>query len=122
MQEIEKTFGKKLIESQVIRHKIAECARRVESAHSSIEQITYQMSKGVSAFKLAGSLSLLKVECTKNLEYIARETSQIFGGNSYLREGFGAHVERVYRDVRVAAIGGGSEEIMLDLAMRQAKL
>jgi alkylation response protein AidB-like acyl-CoA dehydrogenase len=29
---------------------------------------------------------------------------------------------RAYRDVRVAAIGGGSEEIMKDLAMKQAKL
>ncbi len=31
-------------------------------------------------------------------------------------------VERLYREVRVNAIGGGSEEVLLDLAMRQAKL
>ncbi len=79
--------------------------------------------------KLAGPLALLKLDTTRNLEYIAREgnlnlkkASQIFGGNSYLREGIGANVERVYRDVRVNAIGGGSEEILLDLAMRMAKL
>jgi Acyl-CoA dehydrogenase, C-terminal domain len=28
-------------------------------------------------------------------------------------------VERIYREVRVVAIGGGSEEILLDLAGRQ---
>ena len=37
-------------------------------------------------------------------------------------EGQGAIVERLYREVRGTAIPGGSEEIMLDLAMRQAKL
>jgi hypothetical protein len=30
-------------------------------------------------------------------------------------------VERIYREVRAAAIPGGSEEILLDFAMRQVK-
>ena len=41
---------------------------------------------------------------------------------SYLRTGPGARIERIYREVRVMAIGGGSEEILLDLSMRMAKL
>jgi alkylation response protein AidB-like acyl-CoA dehydrogenase len=49
-----------------------------------------------------------------------REASQIFGGLAYTRGGQGEKVERLYREVRVMAIGGGSEEVMLDLAMRQA--
>jgi alkylation response protein AidB-like acyl-CoA dehydrogenase len=44
------------------------------------------------------------------------------GGNSYLRSGPGCRIERIYREVRVIAIGGGSEEIMMDLAVRLAKL
>ena len=31
-------------------------------------------------------------------------------------------MERLYREVRVNAIGGGSEESLRDLAMKQAKL
>lgn len=31
-------------------------------------------------------------------------------------------VERITREVRIGAVGGGSEEVMLDLGMRQAKL
>ena len=31
-------------------------------------------------------------------------------------------IERVYREVKVMAIGGGSEEIMRDLAVRQMGL
>ena len=47
---------------------------------------------------------------------------QILGGASYVRGGLGARVERLYREVRVNAIGGGSEEILMDLSMKMAKL
>jgi len=40
----------------------------------------------------------------------------IFGSAGYLR---GNLVERIYREVKVMAIGSGSEEIMRDLASRQ---
>ena len=50
------------------------------------------------------------------LEAVAREAAQVLGGASYMT---GSKVERIYREVRVNAIGGGSEEIMLDLAGRQ---
>ena len=49
----------------------------------------------------------------------AKQAAQILGGASYLR---GDTVERLYREVRVQAIGGGSEEIMRDLASRQLGL
>ena len=51
-----------------------------------------------------------------------REASQVFGGLAYTRGGEGEKVERIYRDLRSIAIGGGSEEIMLDLAVRMAML
>ena len=57
-----------------------------------------------------------KVQATLAFEFCAREAAQILGGASYLR---GNVVERLYREVRVQAIGGGSEEIMRDLAARQ---
>ncbi len=38
-----------------------------------------------------------------------------------MKEGAGKVVERLYRDVRASAIPGGSEEILLDFAMRQAR-
>ena len=63
----------------------------------------------------------LEVHATQTFEYCAREASQIFGGASYLRSGPGEVVERLYREVRVMAIGGGSEEIMDDLAMRRMR-
>ena len=50
---------------------------------------------------------------------MSREASQILGGNSIIREGQGQLVERLSREVRAMAIPGGSEEILLDFAMRQ---
>eukprot|EP00913_Durusdinium_trenchii_P012122 g11385.t1 len=70
--------------------------------------------------KLGGHTALCKVQCTKVMEYCAREAAQIFGGLSYSRGGQGEKVERLNREVRAMAIPGGSEEIMLDLGVKQS--
>ena len=59
---------------------------------------------------------LLKNFATESLEWIANESMQIFGGAGYLQ---GSVVERIYRETKVLTIGGGSREIMKDLAARQ---
>lgn len=120
---LRKTFGKPLIEHQVIRHKLMECARHIMSTYGFLLALLGQKPRPEDpAEHLAGPIALCKVQATKALETVARECSQVLGGKAYLRSGPGANVERAYREVRVLAIGGGSEEIMLDLAARQAKL
>lgn len=78
------------------------------------------MHETEAMLKLGGAIAGLKAQATTTFEFCAREASQIFGGLSYSRGGQGAKVERLYRDVRGYAIPGGSEEIMLDLSIRQA--
>lgn len=56
--------------------------------------------------KLGGACALLKVHASKTVEFCAREASQIFGGAAVVREGQGKVVERIYREVRAAAIPG----------------
>jgi len=114
------TFGKKLIFHQLIRFKLAEMARMIESLHDNLERVAFQYSSGIPDFQLGGQCALLKVQASKTLEYCAREASQIFGGSSIVKEGKGKLVERMYREVRGQAIPGGSEEILLDFAIRQA--
>lgn len=117
-----KTFGKTLVQHPVIRWKIAEMARLIEATHHWLEWVTYQMNtmgKLEAGVKLGGQTALLKVQCTKVFEYCAREAAQIFGGLSYTRGGQGEKVERLNREVRAMAVPGGSEEIMLDLGVRQ---
>lgn len=118
-----KTFGKKLIDHPVIRAKIANMARQVEATQSWLEVITHQMNTmniEQQRQRLGGAVALLKAQATKTFEYCAREAAQIYGGLSYTRGGQGEKVERLYREVRAYAIPAGSEEIMLDLGVRQA--
>ncbi|MDG2417030.1 MAG: acyl-CoA dehydrogenase family protein [Pelagibacterales bacterium] len=112
-----KTFGKSLIENQVIKHKLAEMSRKVNATKAYMELLTWKVMNGEQPI---ADLALLKVQASKTMEYCAREAMQILGGAGYLKANSGpGKVERIYREVRVNAIGGGSEEIMLDLASRQ---
>lgn len=118
-----KTFGKRLIDHPVIRLKLAHMARQIEASYNWLENIMFQcqrMDETEATFRLGGAIASLKAQSTTTFEYCAREASQIFGGLSYSRGGQGGKVERLYRDVRAYAIPGGSEEIMLDLSMRQS--
>ncbi len=107
------TFGKPLVTNQAIRHKLADMLRRIQATQAWIDQCAWQVLNG-QAFP--GDFALLKVQATQTMEFCAREACQILGGASFMR---GSRVERIYREVRVMAIGGGSEEIMFDLASRQ---
>ncbi len=111
-----KTFGKRLADHQVIRHKISEMMRKIQATDSYLQAVSRQIQLGNED---AASIALLKVQCSQTMEFCAREAMQIMGGVSYMR---GNRVERIYREVRVNAIGGGSEEIMRDLAARQIGL
>lgn len=104
------TFGMPLWSSPIIRAKVAEMAKRIESTWAWTEALAFSIQNGASAFSVSGSIALLKVTATQCFEYCAREASQIFGGASYVSTGVGELVERLYREVRVMAIGGGSEE------------
>lgn len=110
------TFGKRLADHQVIRHKIAAMLQRINATTAYLEQCAWRVQNGETP---VADLCLLKVQATETLEFCAKEASQILGGASYLR---GSRLERIYREVRVNAIGGGSEEIMRDLAARQLRL
>ena len=107
------TFGKRLADHQVIRHKIAQMKQKLNATQAYI-RICFEAIEAGNANP--GDIALLKVQASETLEFCAREAMQILGGIGYMR---GNRVERIYREVRVNAIGGGSEEIMRDLAARQ---
>jgi len=111
-----RTFGKRLIEHQVIRHKIVEMSARIDSIEALVHHIAWQINDGGTP---AAQICKAKFFASKALEFCASEAMQILGGAGYLR---GCRIERIYREVKVMAIGGGSEEIMHDLAARQMGL
>lgn len=107
------TFGKPLIRHQVIRHKLVDMAQRIEASQAFLERIAWALDNGENPI---AELCMLKNQATQTMAFCASEAVQIFGGAGFMR---GARVERIYREVKVNAIGGGAEEIMKDLASRQ---
>ncbi|SGY15214.1 BQ5605_C013g07289 [Microbotryum silenes-dioicae] len=111
-----KVFGKALIESEVIRLKIAHMAREVDAMQTWIESIVYAvdtMPHDEANAQLGGTTAMLKAHASLVLEIVAREAVQILGGIGITRGGVGERIERVRRDVKGIAIPGGSEEVML---------
>ena len=107
------TFGKALVKHQSIRIKLADMARQIGATQAWVDLCAWQMQEGRDQ---PADFAMLKVQATRMLEAVARDAAQVLGGASYIT---GSKIERIYREVRVNAIGGGSEEIMLDLAGRQ---
>lgn len=107
------TFGKALVKHQSIRIKLADMVRQIDATQAWVDLCAWQVQNGCDQ---PADFALLKVQATQMLERVARDAAQVLGGASYIT---GSKVERIYREVRVNAIGGGSEEIMLDLAGRQ---
>jgi len=110
------TFGKRLSEHQVIRHKLVDMAQRVAATQAFLEMLTWRVEQGDNP---VAEICMLKNQATQTMAFCASEAVQIFGGAGYMR---GSKVERIYREVKVNAIGGGTEEIMKDLASRQMRL
>jgi len=110
------TFGRPLSSRQVIRHKLVEMDRQINAAKAVQDILAWRLSEGDSP---VAELAEAKVTASLTMEFCAREAAQILGGASFIR---GNRVERIYREVRVNAIGGGSEEIMRDLAARQLRI
>jgi len=107
------TFGKPLIRNQVIRHKLADMKMRLDAIKAHLDVLAWRVSNKQMP---VAEVCLLKNHACTALEWIANEAMQILGGAGYLR---GSKVERIYRETKVLTIGGGSLEIMKDLAGKQ---
>ncbi|MGJ5202585.1 acyl-CoA dehydrogenase family protein [Bradyrhizobium sp. HKCCYLR20261] len=110
------TFGKPLAQHQVIRHKLVDMAQRVAASQAMLEMLAWRLEQGDNP---VAEICMMKNQATQTMAYCASEAVQIFGGAGFMR---GVRVERIYREVKVNAIGGGTEEIMKDLASRQMGL
>ena len=110
------TFGKPLAKHQVIRHKLAEMATRVEVAREYSYRVAARMQAGQPAIN---EVCMAKNFATDVADYVTHEAVQIFGGMGYMRESV---VERLYRDNRILSIGGGTHEIMNEIIVKQMGL
>ena len=106
-------FGRKLTAHQVLRHKLVDMLRQVRASYAYLDHCVGRFHGGDIP---VADLSMLKVQATRTLEYCARECLHIVGGSDYVA---GGRLERILRESRIFALGGGTEEILNDLAARQ---
>ena len=109
-------FGKRLVEHQVLRHKLVDMVRAIRAAYAYLDQCIWRLQRGEA---VVADIAMLKVQTTRTLERCAREAMHVLGGHAYAGT---TRVERIYREARIFAIGGGTEEILDDLAARQLGL
>jgi len=113
-----KAFGKFLQEQPVVRQKLANMAKDVESVHAYLESLAF---RGVvaersgddwfeSILRTGAEAGLAKVLATRNFEFCAREAAMIFGGNAYIT---GNRIEHLYRQVLSLAIPGGADDVLI---------
>ncbi|KAK3278646.1 hypothetical protein CYMTET_13429 [Cymbomonas tetramitiformis] len=120
---LRKAFGKPLLAQPVIRERLAAMTAETEACHAWVETLTYQMCNMDPRKQhqlLGGPIALCKARCSRAMASVANNAAQVFGGRAITKTGMGSVVERVSNYVKFGAILGGSEEILDDLAMRQA--
>eukprot|EP00419_Tripos_fusus_P013059 CAMPEP_0172669104 /NCGR_PEP_ID=MMETSP1074-20121228/9474_1 /TAXON_ID=2916 /ORGANISM="Ceratium fusus, Strain PA161109" /LENGTH=516 /DNA_ID=CAMNT_0013485841 /DNA_START=68 /DNA_END=1618 /DNA_ORIENTATION=+ len=116
-----KVFGKKLVEQPVIREKLAQMFGSVESCNAMLYEATHAMNlMGPQSAEIGGRIALLKYQTTRMCHLVADNAVQILGGRGVTQGGMGRIVETFHRVYKVPSVYGGSEEIMADLAVRQA--
>ena len=107
-----KAFGRSIGHFQVIRHKFAEMATKIEAARAMVYTTAWRFQNGEYPVR---EISEAKLFASRIAVEVADECIQIHGGAGYMKE-YG--VERVWRDMRLNRIGAGTDEIMLDVIGR----
>mmetsp|Transcript_18890 Transcript_18890/g.48462 ORF Transcript_18890/g.48462 Transcript_18890/m.48462 type:complete len:516 (+) Transcript_18890:65-1612(+) len=116
-----KVFGNKLVEQPVIREKLAQMFAGLESCTAMMHELTHSMNvMGPAGAEIGGRIALLKYQTTRMCHLVGDNAVQILGGRGVTQGGMGRIVETFHRAYKVPAVYGGSEEIMADLAVRQA--
>lgn len=103
-----KAFGAPLWDKQAIRQKLAMLAAKVEAGRQLVYHAAYLDAQGLDATR---EVSMVKAYCGELVNEVMYACLQFHGGMGYMRE---STIERMTRDARVQAIGGGATEVMLE--------
>ncbi|MEY3379512.1 MAG: acyl-CoA dehydrogenase family protein [Hylemonella sp.] len=101
-------FGAPLWEKQTIRQRIAMLDAKVRAARSFMYHCAWSVTQGQD---IVQEVSMLKALTGELVNEVVQTCQQFHGGMGYIRE---TAVERLWRDARILAIGGGATEVMLE--------
>lgn len=102
-------FGKPLIANQVIQFRLAELQGDVEALRALVYQACEEYIHGADVTKLA---SMAKLKSGRLAREVSDACLQYWGGMGFMWDNV---VSRFYRDNRLGSIGGGADEIMLNI-------
>jgi acyl-CoA dehydrogenase len=112
-----KTFGQRLVDHQVVRHRFVDMLARIEATRALLEDVAWRLDhEPANDPAVVASVCMAKNTATRTMQFCADAAVQTLGGLGYVR---GTRSERIYREVKVNMIGGGAEEVLKDLAARQ---
>lgn len=103
-----KVFGKPLLDNQVVHFRLGELATEVELLRSLVYRAVAHFIRGNDVTKLA---SMSKVKSGRLCREVSDSCLQYLGGFGYTNN----PVSRMFRDGRLASIGGGADEVMLSI-------
>jgi citronellyl-CoA dehydrogenase len=109
-------FGKAVIDNQFVAFRIAEMQTEVEALRAMLHIATEKYVAGEDVTTLA---SMAKYKMGRLAEWIPGECLRFWGGQGFMHEN---RISRTYRDMKVGAIGGGSNEVMLQIIAKRMKL
>jgi len=103
-----KAFGGVLWDKQAIRQKLALLAAKVMAGRQLVYHAAWLDAQGRDCVK---EVSMLKAYCGELVNEVMYSCQQFHGGFGYMK---GTAIERMVRDARIQAIGGGATEVMLE--------
>ena len=103
-----KAFGATLWDKQAIRQRLSQRYAEVQAGRQLMLHAAWLDSQGVDCVR---EVSAAKAYCGELVNRVMYDCQQFHGGFGYMRE---SAIERMVRDARVQAIGGGATEVMLE--------
>jgi len=108
-----KAFGGVLWDREAIRQRLAMLQARVTAARHLVYATAMRDAQGQEVVK---EVSMIKALCGELVNAVMYDCLQFHGGTGYMT---GTPIERMTRDARVQAIGGGATEVMLEEVARR---
>jgi citronellyl-CoA dehydrogenase len=104
-----KIFGRPVLDNQVVHFTLAELQTEIEALRALVYRATELYVSGKDVTPLA---SMAKLKAGRLTREVADKCLQYWGGMGFTWEN---PVSRLYRDGRLASIGGGADEVMLSI-------
>ena len=110
-------FGSQIGKYQAIRHKLAAMATDIQTARLLLYQAAAKLD--ADAPDALDVVAMAKLHTAIVANRVADDAVQIFGGMGYIEE---TRVAMHYRDARILRIGGGTDEIQMEILAKRMGL